>query len=82
MGDWEDDDWDAAADNFKPVAAAPAASSGGGAEATKGAAVLASVTEPNMAKFADEDAVQEEKVYEVVKPQVRPACARGGGEQP
>ncbi len=75
MGD-SDDDWEAAADNFKaPVSALAAAKLDNGASTTKGASVLAAVNEPDMARFADEDqgdAPEPEK--HVIKSQVR----RGG----
>eukprot|EP00798_Chlamydomonas_sp_ICE-L_P003900 gene3900-13970_t len=66
MGDdWEDDEWDAGADNF---AAKAGGASGAAANAsTKGAGA----NEPDMSKFADEEEEEEndEPVHKVVEPQ-------------
>ena len=68
MGDWDDDDWENSAANFKPVVAAKPTA----ALETKGQAVLASVTEPDLSKFADEDKEEAPVVVEhTIKPQVR-----------
>mmetsp|Transcript_15151 Transcript_15151/g.32871 ORF Transcript_15151/g.32871 Transcript_15151/m.32871 type:complete len:237 (-) Transcript_15151:646-1356(-) len=72
MGDnWDDDEWEAAADNFKPPAQAKASTSKPAVEyETKGQAILAGVNEPDMSKFADEDAEEEDNPrHNVVKPQ-------------
>lgn len=59
--DWEEDDWDATATNFK--AQAPAVTK---EFETKGQAILAGAAEPDMSKFADEDEEEEdEKVHAV-----------------
>lgn len=68
--DWEQEDWEA--EDFKPVLPAKA---GAAAEAeeefeTAGQAVLAKVNQPDMSKFADEDAEDEPaKVDYSIKPQ-------------
>lgn len=70
MSDWEDDDWENSAANFKPGQVKSAA-----ANETKGQAVLAAVSEPDLSKFADED--KEEApvpVEHTIKPQVCIAC--------
>lgn len=74
MSDWEDEaeDWEASAAKFKPaVAAKPAAT-------TKGQAVLAAGTEPDLSKFADEDQGEEpEPVVHTIKTQVSGAGCKG-----
>jgi hypothetical protein len=70
--DWEQEDWEA--EDFKPVlpAKAGAAAAAAGDEfETAGQAVLAKVNQPDMSKFADEDAEEEPaKVDYSIKPQV------------
>lgn len=73
MGDWEDDDWEAAKPSFKPAAAVVAKTPA--ENETKGAAILAKVNEPDMAKFADEDQGEpEEPKHVVVQSQVKTTC--------
>jgi len=69
MGDdWDDDDWESSAANFKPVAAAAKPVT---AHDTKVPAALASLTEPDLSKFADEDKEEAPVAVEhTIKPQV------------
>jgi hypothetical protein len=72
MADWDDDEWQAPAEAFKPAAAVPAPKAGAAEPATKGQAVLAAATEVDMRKFEDEDQEPpEEKDHNIVKSQVR-----------
>lgn len=73
MGDWEDDDWEAAAPAFKPATALEVTAAS--TDVTKGATILAATAEPDMSKFADEDQEEPEKEHQVVKPQVSAAAA-------
>jgi hypothetical protein len=69
--DWEQEDWEA--EDFKPVLPAKAGAAAAAEEEfeTAGQAVLAKVNQPDMSKFADEDAEDEPaKVDYSIKPQV------------
>jgi hypothetical protein len=66
--DWEQEDWEA--DDYKPSLPSTATAQTDEFE-TAGQAVLAKLHEPDMAKFADEDAEQEEEQTDFsIKPQV------------